>query len=169
MLQLNVSANVKSSSCAFVVLTRAVPTSCDIACHASVILPERNQVSTGKWAVYAQVHNQLTEWSQDLHQLKSIMDTLEEEDQVISQSQRSGHSQPSSGEASETKGNAGGTKTLRELTTQVKEKTDTALSAANQSPQDGMALLEGIAELSKQMVGEAQEDAELFNRAGKGG
>ncbi|KAL0029211.1 hypothetical protein WJX79_003564 [Trebouxia sp. C0005] len=27
------------------------------------------------------VHTQLTEWSQDLHQLKSIMDTLEEEDQ----------------------------------------------------------------------------------------
>jgi len=51
----------------------------------------------------------------------------------------------------------------------VKEKTDTALSATNHSPQDGMALLEGIAELSKQMVGEAQEDAELFNRAGKGG
>jgi len=125
-------------------------------------LPERNQASTGKWTVYAQVHNQLTEWSQDLHQLKSIMDTLEEEDQVISQSQRSGHSQPSSG-------NAGGTKGLRELTTQVKEKTDTALSAANHSPQDGMTLLEGIAELSKQMVGEAQEDAELFNRAGKGG
>jgi hypothetical protein len=106
------------------------------------------------------VHNQLTEWSQDLHQLKSIMDTLEEEDQVISQ--------PSSSNA-ETKGNAGSTKGLRELTTQVKEKTDTALSATNHSPQDGMALLEGIAELSKQMVGEAQEDAELFNRAGKGG
>ncbi len=89
------------------------------------------------------------------------MDTLEEEDQVINQSQQSGHSQPSSG-------SAGGTKGLRELTTQVKEKTDTALSAANQNPQDGMALLKGIAELSKQMVGEAQEDAELFNRAGKG-
>ncbi len=103
-----------------------------------------------------------------MHQLKSIMDTLEEEDQVISQSQLSGHSQPSSGNA-ETKGNAGSTKGLRELTTQVKEKTDTALSATNHSPQDGMALLEGIAELSKQMVGEAQEDAELFNRAGKGG
>lgn len=115
------------------------------------------------------VHNQLTEWSQDLHQLKSIMDTLEEEDQVISQSQLSGHSQPSSGNAAETKGNAGSARGLRELTQQVKEKTDTALSAANQSPQDGMALLEGIAELSTKMVGEAQQDAELFNRAGKGG
>ena len=97
------------------------------------------------------------------------MDTLEEEDQVISQSKLSGHSPPSSGNAAETKGNAGSARGLRELTTQVKEKTDTALSAANQSPQDGMALLEGIAELSKQMVGEAQEDAELFNRAGRGG
>ncbi|DBB01048.1 TPA: hypothetical protein ACH3X1_000948 [Trebouxia sp. C0004] len=115
------------------------------------------------------VHNQLTEWSQDLHQLKSIMDTLEEEDQVISQSQLTGHSQPTSGDASEIKGHAGSTKGLRELTTQVKEKTDTALSATNHRPQDGIVLLEGIAELSKQMVGEAQEDAELFNRAGRGG
>lgn len=97
------------------------------------------------------------------------MDTLEEEDQVITQSQLSGHSQPSSSDASDSKGSAGSARGLRELTTQVKEKTDTALSAANQSPQDGMALLEGIAELSKQMVGEAQEDAELFNRAGQGG
>lgn len=115
------------------------------------------------------VHNQLTEWSQDLHQLKSIMDTLEEEDQVISQPQVPGHSQPSSGNSAETRGNAGGTKGFRELTTQVKEKTDTALLATNHSPQDGMALLEGIAELSKQMVDEAQGDIELFNRAGKGG
>jgi len=169
MLQLNVSANVKSSSCGSVVLTRAVLHL--VALHVMLLsrCQKASKCQQAKWAVYAQVHNQLTEWSQDLHQLKSIMDTLEEEDQVISQSQRSGHSQPSSGDASETKGDAGGTKTLRELTTQVKEKTDTALSAANQSPQDGMALLEGIAELSKQMVGEAQEDAELFNRAGKGG
>ena len=97
------------------------------------------------------------------------MDTLEEEDQILSQPQLSGTSQLSSGHVSDTNGDAAGGKGLRELTAEVKEKTDTALSATNQSPQDGMALLEGIAELSKQMVGEAQEDVGLFKRANGGG
>ncbi len=114
------------------------------------------------------MHTQLTEWSQDLHQLKSIMDTLEEGDQLIDQPLLSGGRQPSSAQSSESNGSADAGKGLRELTAEVSEKTDAALSATGQTPQDGMALLEGIANLSKQMVGEAQEDVELFHRAGRG-
>ena len=89
------------------------------------------------------------------------MDTLEEEDELINQPLLSGPSQPSAN------GSANASKDLHELATDISQKTEIALSAVKQSPQDGLALLEGIAKLSKQMVGEAQEDVELFSRAGR--
>ena len=104
-----------------------------------------------------QVHSHLVEWSHDLHQLKSIIDTLEEEDRLLDQPSFS-----PSGQCT-----ADGGRDLRELTAHVTHHTESALSASSQAPQDGMELLEGIANLSKQMVGEAQEDVELFHRAGE--
>ena len=108
---------------------------------------------------HLQVHSHLVEWSQDLHQLKSIMDTLEEEDKLLDQAYV-----PISGTQKDSTANNG--KDLRALTAHVTHHTESALSASTQAPQDGMELLEGIANLSKQMVGEAKEDVELFDRAG---
>lgn len=94
------------------------------------------------------------------------MDTLEEEDQLLDQQLLSTTSRSGPAHRSTDSQMADAGKGLRALTAEVSEKAETALSATNQKPQDGMALLEGIAHLSKQMVGEAQEDVELFNRAG---
>lgn len=120
-------------------------------------------------AIFAltQVHSHLVEWSQDLHQLKSIMDTLEEEDRLMDQAYISRNHQSHGSNGTQTNGAVNGGKDLRELTANVAHQTQSALSASTQTPQDGMELLEGIANLSKQMVGEAKEDVELFNRAGK--
>ena len=112
-----------------------------------------------------QVHLHLVEWSQDLHQLKSIMDTLEEEEQLMAQSLSALAPEPHSSTAVQGNGAASENKTLQDLTAQISEKTENALSASTQTPSDGLELLEGIAELSKQMVGEAKEDVALFNRA----
>ena len=53
---------------------------------------------------------------------------------------------------------------LQGMAAELNQKTEAAL-AGSQDPQDSMTLLEDIASLSKQMVGEAKEDVELFNRA----
>lgn len=113
-----------------------------------------------------QVHSQLAEWSQDLHQLKSIMDTLEEEDQLLTQSIVSDAKEANGSNSAESSGAASGGKSMRDLTASVSKKTEDALSVSSQTPQDGLELLEGIAHLSQQMVEEAKEDVELFNRAG---
>ena len=112
-----------------------------------------------------QVHSHLVEWSQDLHQLKSIMDTLEEEDRLLDQAYISPGQQSHGSNGTQPNSTANGGKDLRELTAHVTHHTESALSASSQAPQDGMELLEGLANLSKQMVGEAKEDVELFNRA----
>lgn len=114
---------------------------------------------------HTQVHSHLVEWSQDLHQLKSIMDTLEEEDRLLDRAYISPSHQSRGLNGTQSNSSANGGKYLRDLTAHVTHHTESALSASSQAPQDGMELLEGIANLSKQMVGEAQEDVELFNRA----
>lgn len=53
---------------------------------------------------------------------------------------------------------------LLSVTAELNQKTEAAL-AGTEGPKDGLSLLEDIASLSKQMVGEAQEDVELFRRA----
>lgn len=113
------------------------------------------------------MHAHLVEWSQDLHQLKSIMDTLEEEDRLTDQAYISHNHQSYGSNGTQTNNTANGGKDLHELTANVAHQTQSALSASTQTPQDGMELLEGIASLSKQMVGEAKEDVKLFKRAGK--
>ena len=113
-----------------------------------------------------QVHSQLVEWSQDLHQLKSIMDTLEEEDQLLSQSFDSDLKEPHGSNGAESSSAASQGKSMRDLTASVSKRTEDALSVSSQTPQDGLELLEGIAHLSQQMVEEAKEDVELFSRAG---
>lgn len=115
------------------------------------------------------VHTQLTEWSQDLHQLKSIMDTLEEEDeQLLSKASLATPYQPKPLSNAQGNGRQEPGQSLRDLTADVQSKTDAALSATKQTPSDSFELLEGIAQLSKQMVAEAKEDIELFQRAGRG-
>ena len=54
--------------------------------------------------------------------------------------------------------------TLQSMAAELHEKTEAAL-AGSQEPKDSMSLLQDIASLSKQMVGEAKEDVALFNRA----
>ena len=114
-----------------------------------------------------QVHSHLVEWSQDLHQLKSVMDTLEEEDRLLDQAYISPSHQSHGSNGTQSNSTANDGKNFRDLTAHVAHHTENALSASSQAPQDGMQLLEGIANLSKQMVGEAQEDVELFDRASK--
>lgn len=114
---------------------------------------------------HMQVHSHLVEWSQELHQLKSIMDTLEDEDMLLDQAGVSTHHHICGVNGTPTNSTVKDDSGLRALTDQVTHQTDSAISASTQDPQDGMELLEGIASLSKQMVGEAKEDVELFNRA----
>ena len=97
--------------------------------------------------------------------MKSIMDTLEEEDRLLDEAYISPSHQSHGSNATQSNSPANGGKGLRELTAHVTHHTESALSASSQAPQDGLELLEGIANLSKQMVGEAQADVELFNRA----
>ncbi|KAL3141254.1 hypothetical protein ABBQ38_003594 [Trebouxia sp. C0009 RCD-2024] len=118
-----------------------------------------------KQAELTGVHTHLVEWSQELHQLKSIMDTLEEEDMLLDQAGTSTNRQVPGVNSTQTNSTAKDGSGLRALTAQVSHQTESAISASTQAPQDGMELLEGIANLSTQMVGEAKEDVELFNRA----
>ena len=115
-----------------------------------------------------QVHTHLTEWSQDLHQLKSIMDTLEEEDELLNQPLLAAPYKPKAAGNAQGNGTQEPDQSLLKLTTDVQDKTEAALSASKQTPKDSFDLLEGIAQLSKQMVGEAKEDVELFQRASRG-
>lgn len=109
--------------------------------------------------LHMQIHSQIAQWSQDLFQLKSIMDTLEEEEQLDTY-------QPmlSSGTQAQTTDSQSGPNNLLSVTAELNEKTEAVL-ASSEGPKDGLSLLEDIATLSKQMVGEAQEDKELFKRA----
>ena len=97
------------------------------------------------------------------------MDTLEEEDMLLDQAGTSTSRQIPGVNSTQTNSTAKDGSGLRELTAQVTHQTDSAILASTQAPQDGMELLEGIANLSKQMVGEAKEDIELFNRASSNG
>lgn len=95
------------------------------------------------------------------------MDSLEEEDRLMDQAYISRNHQSPGSSGTQTNSTVNGGKDLRELTANVADQTKSALSASTQTPQDGMELLEGIANLSKQMVGEAKEDVKLFTRAGE--
>ena len=109
-----------------------------------------------------QIHSQIAQWSQDLFQLKSIMDTLEEEEQLDSYEPMlaSGAQADATTSSADSSVQSG----LLSKTAELNEKTEAAL-ANTKGPKDGLALLEDIASLSKQMVGEAQEDVELFKKA----
>lgn len=132
----------------------------------STIYPHAS-VNSAATCYLTQVQSHLVEWSQDLHQLKSIMDTLEEEDRLLDQAYSSPTHQSRGSNGTQSNSTTTGGRDLRELTAHVNLQTEIALSATSQAPQEGMELLEGIANLSKQMVGEAKEDVELFNRANK--
>lgn len=109
-----------------------------------------------------QVHSQIAQWSQDLFQLKSIMETLEEEEELDAyEPMLTSGNQPDATARAEDQPGQG---SLQSVTAELNQKTEAAL-AGSQGPKDGISLLEDIASLSKQMVGEAQEDVELFKRA----
>ena len=109
-----------------------------------------------------QIHSQIAQWSQDLFQLKSIMETLEEEEELDAyEPMLASGTQPDAAATADDQPAQG---TLQSVTAELNQKTEAAL-ASSQGPKDGLSLLEDIASLSKQMVGEAQEDVELFKRA----